>query len=154
MLSEIAFDDLAAAVGTTFGPTKPRVVNQSLISGFAGITSDHQWVHVDVERAKAEIGHTIAHGYLVLSLVPSFTAELIAITGVDRAYNYGLNRVRFTDPVPGGAAVVATQTIKTVEPKGGGLLFGSEVVISVEGAVRPACIAETLVLALPGTGRL
>lgn len=154
MPTEIRLDDLSSWVGHTFGPTAPLTVTQAMIDRFAELTVDRQWVHVDVERAGREMGGTIAHGYLILSLVPQFTAQLLVITGVGHGLNYGLNRVRFTSAVLAAAEIVATQTITKVENKSGGILFTSEVAIAVVGGERPACVAETLVLVYPGEGRL
>lgn len=151
---EIALADLAGHVGKTLGPTESLKLSQKMIDEFADTTRDHQWVHVDVDRATRERGGTIAHGYLVLSLIPQFTAQLLAVTGVEYGLNYGLNRVRFISPALGGSDIFATQTITKVEAKSGGILFTSEVAIAAVNAERPICLAETLVLAFPGAGRL
>ena len=150
---ELRYDALASHVGCLFGPTAPLIMSQQLIEAFAGTTGDRQWVHVDADRATRELGGTIAHGYLILSLIPRFTAGLIVVTGVSHGLNYGVNRVRFPASARAGSAVVATQAIIDVEPKGGGTLVKSEMVIKTMGGDRPTCVAETLVLLFPGDGR-
>lgn len=154
MPQQISFDTLPDQVGSRFGPSAPFTVSQDLIDAFARTTDDHQWIHVDVARAEREVGHTIAHGYLVLSLIPHFTAELLVIDGVGQGFNYGLDRVRFTAPVKAGTPLTATQTIVAVEEKSGGRLIRSEVAITAVGAERPACVAQILVLVMPGAGTL
>ena len=150
----ISYGDLPNHVGQVLGPSRPFTITQEMIDTFADTTNDHQWVHVDVERAGREIGGTIAHGYLVLSLIPQFTAQLLVVTGVDHGLNYGLGRVRFTAPVPASSRLVATQEIIRAEPKGAGTLFTSTVAISIAGHERPACVAETMVLLFPGSGQV
>ena len=154
MPQELRYDELTSHIGQVFGPTPPVALPQSVIDAFAETTGDHQWVHVDVARANREVGGTIAHGYLVLALIPRFTAQLITFTGVGYGLNYGLNKVRFTAPAPAGSIIAATQKIISVEAKSSGALITSEVVIKAVGADRPTCIAETLVLVFPGNGRL
>ena len=151
---ELRYSELASHVGRIFGPTDPLTLSQKMIAAFAEITGDRQWVHVDVERATREIGGTMAHGYLVLSLIPRFTESLIVVTGVSHGLNYGLNRVRFPAVAAAGSAIAATQTIIAAEAKSGGTLIRSEVVIKTIGADRPTCVAETLVLLFPGDARL
>jgi len=110
-------------------------------------TGDHQWIHVDVERAKREMpgGKTIAHGYLTLSLLPRMMPELLKVTKRSRGVNYGSNKIRFVSPVPAGARVRLRSTIKNVEPvEGNGVRITFEAVIEVEGQERPAMVAETL----------
>lgn len=151
---EIRYSDLGSHVGRLFGPTEPLTLSQEMIATFAEITGDRQWVHVDVERATHELGGTIAHGYLLLSLIPRFTESLIVVTGVSHGLNYGLNRIRFPAAAAAGSAIAATQMIIDAETKSGGTLLRSEVVIKAIGADRPTCIAETLVLLFPGDARL
>ncbi len=115
---------------------------------FAEATGDHQWIHVDVERAKTEMpgGKTIAHGYLTLSLIPMLGAQIMRITGVSRGINYGSNKLRFTNTVPVGSKVRARQKLISVEPRAGGLQLINEMTIEIEGQDRPACVAETISL--------
>ncbi|MER6948507.1 MaoC family dehydratase [Nonomuraea sp. NPDC000554] len=142
--------ELKAAVGEKFGPTEWRTVTQEQVNLFADATDDHQWIHVDVERAKAgPFGGTIAHGYLSLSLLPSLMDELMTVEGVAMGINYGLNKVRFPRPVPVGARVRATAEVSDVKGTPAGYLSNVKVTIEVEGEKRPACIAETLSLFVP-----
>jgi acyl dehydratase len=123
-------------------------ITQERINQFADATGDHQWIHVDVERAKKEMpgGKTIAHGYLTLSLIPWLTGGMLRVEGVTRGINYGSNKVRFTSMVPVGSKVRARQKLLNVEPKAGGLQMTNEVTIELEGSQRPACVAETMSL--------
>jgi len=139
--------DLKAYEGKEIGVSDWYTVTQEQIDKFADATGDHQWIHVDVERAKREMpgGKTIAHGYLTLSLVPRLAATLLRVKKRSRGLNYGSNRVRFTGQVPAGARVRLRQKIKAVEPvEGGGARITSESTMEVEGATRPALVAETI----------
>jgi acyl dehydratase len=139
--------DLTSHVGTELGPSDWMIVDQAMIDKFAEATGDHQWIHVDVERAKKEMpgGKTIAHGYLTLSLVPRLAATLVKINKVKRGLNYGSNRVRFTGTVPAGARVRLRQKLVKVEPvEGNGVRVTSEVTMEVEGQQRPALVAEIM----------
>jgi acyl dehydratase len=145
-------NDMKALVGQKTGTSEWWTVDQAQIDKFAEATGDHQWIHVDVERAKKEMpgGKTIAHGYLTLSLIPRLAQTLLKIEKRSRGINYGLNKVRFVSPVPAGARVRLTQTIKAVDDiEGGGVRITSEMVMEVEGAPRPAVVAETMGLAYP-----
>jgi acyl dehydratase len=115
----------------------------------AETTGDHQWIHVDVERAKREMpgGRTIAHGYLTLSLLPRLNAGIYTIKSRKRGVNYGSNKVRFTAPVPSGSRVRGHLTLKAIEPLGNGCSrLVTEATVEVEGSERPALVAETLSL--------
>ena len=139
--------DLSKHVGETLGPSAWITVDQATIDKFAEATGDHQWIHVDVERARRELpgGKTIAHGYLTLSLLPRMIPELLKVTKRSRGVNYGSNKIRFVSPVPAGARVRLRSTIKNVEPvEGNGVRITFEAVIEVEGQERPAMVAETL----------
>ena len=139
--------DVFQHIGKELGPSEWLTVTQEMIDKFAEATGDHQWIHVDVERAKRELpgGKTIAHGYLTLSLLPRLAPTLMAITGRRRGVNYGSNKIRFVSPVPAGARVRLRSTIKNVEPvEGNGVRITFEAVIEVEGQERPAMVAETL----------
>jgi acyl dehydratase len=138
--------DLLKLVGTELGPSEWMTVDQAMIDKFADATGDHQWIHVDVERAKREMpgGKTIAHGYLTLSLVPRLGQTLYRVKHRSRGLNYGSNRVRFTGQVPAGSRIRLRQKIKSVEPVDGGVRITSENTIEVEGAARPALVAETI----------
>src|SRR5467141_2941285 len=138
--------DLLKLVGRELGPSEWVTVDQALIDKFADATGDHQWIHVDVERAKREMpgGKTIAHGYLTLSLVPRLGQTLYRVKHRSRGLNYGSNRIRFTGQVPAGSRIRLRQKIKSVEPVDGGVRITSENTVEVEGATRPALVAETI----------
>ena len=139
--------DLSQFVGIEIGVSDWFTVDQSIIDKFAEATGDHQWIHVDVERAKREMpdGKTIAHGYLTLSLVPRLAQTIYRIKRRSRGLNYGSNRIRFTGQVPAGSRIRLHQKIKSVEPvEGGGVRVTSESSVEVEGAARPALVAETI----------
>ena len=139
--------DLLSHVGRELGPSDWMTVDQSMIDKFADATGDHQWIHVDVERAKREMpgGKTIAHGYLTLSLVPRLAATLVKIAKVRRGVNYGSNRVRFTASVPAGSRVRLRLKIAKAEPvDGNGVRITNEVTMEVEGQERPALVAEIM----------
>ncbi|HVH73338.1 MAG TPA: MaoC family dehydratase [Stellaceae bacterium] len=138
--------DLLAYVGKEIGVSDWFGVDQAMIDRFAEATGDHQWIHVDVERAKREMpgGRTIAHGYLTLSLVPRLSHTIYRVKERSRGLNYGSNRVRFTGPVPAGSRIRLRQRIKAVEPVEGGVRITSESTVEVEGAARPALVAETI----------
>jgi acyl dehydratase len=148
MMKTVAFDDLAKLAGQEMGVSDWVLIDQDRINKFADATGDHQWIHVDVERAKTEMpgGKTIAHGYLTLSLIPMLGAQIMSVTGVSRGINYGSNKVRFTNMVPVGSRVRARQKLLSAEPKGPGLQMTNEMTIEIEGQDRPACIAETISL--------
>jgi acyl dehydratase len=139
--------DLKQHIGRELGPSEWMTVDQSMIDKFADATGDHQWIHVDVERAKREMpgGKTIAHGYLTLSLVPRMAATLVTINKRSRGINYGSNRVRFTSPVPAGARIRLRQRILAVDDvAGNGVRVTTEATVEVEGQERPALVAEIM----------
>ena len=141
--------DLLKLVGTELGPSEWMTVDQAMIDKFAEATGDHQWIHVDVERAKKEMpgGKTIAHGFLTLSLLPRLSHNILHIRKRSRGINYGSNKVRFTAPVPAGARVRLHQTLKNVEDIEGGVRLTFDSQIEVEGSSRPALVAENIGLA-------
>jgi len=145
-MNPVEFKDLPGLVGQEVGVSDWLEITQARVNQFAEATGDHQWIHVDVERAKAEMGGTIAHGYLTLSLIPFLASGLLPVTGVTRAINYGSDKVRFTNMVKVGKKVRLRQKLVGVEPKAGGLQVRNEYTIEIEGEDRPACIAETLTL--------
>src|SRR5213082_1267403 len=138
--------DLLALVGKTLGPSSWITVDQPMIDTFADATCDHQWIHVDVERAKREMpgGKTIAHGWLTLSLVPRLASTLYRVKKRSRGINYGANRVRFTGIVPAGSRIRLRLTIKSVEPVEGGVRTTSSGTMELEGSDRPVLVAETI----------
>lgn len=143
---DTTFADLPNLVGREVGVSDWVTIDQDRINKFADATGDHQWIHLDVERAKKELpgGKTIAHGYLTVSLIPWLTSNFLKIEGVTRGINYGSNKVRFTNMVPVGSRVRARSKMLSVEPRGGGMQITSEITIELEGEKRPACIAETI----------
>ncbi len=140
--------DMDAQVGKPLGSSSWFVITQSMIDKFAEATGDHQWIHVDVDRAKREMpgGKTIAHGFLTLSLLPRLSQEIVAIRKRSRALNYGSNKVRFTGPVPVGSRIRLTQILKASEKVDGGRRLVYEATIEIEGSTRPALVAETITL--------
>jgi acyl dehydratase len=139
--------DLKQHIGRQLGPTEWVTVDQGMIDAFAAATGDHQWIHVDVERAKRDMpgGKTIAHGYLTLSLVPRLAATLVKVEKRRHGINYGSNKVRFISPVPAGARVRLRQRIANVEDvAGNGVRVTSEMTVELEGQERPALVAETI----------
>jgi acyl dehydratase len=133
-------------VGTRLGPTDWREVTQDQVDLFAEATEDHQWIHVDPERAAASpFGGTIAHGYLTLSLVAPMMRELLLVEGVSWGINYGLDRVRFPAPLPVGSRIRASAELAEVKEVAGGVQSKFVVTFEVEGGQKPACVAEVLV---------
>ena len=142
-----SIDELKAMIGEEMGVSEWVEVTQERVNQFADVTGDHQWIHVDVERAKKELpgGKTIAHGYLTLSLLPRLAPTLMSVEKRKRGLNYGSNRVRFTAQVPAGARVRLRQKLVKVEPvDDNGFRVTSEMTMEVEGNARPAMVAETL----------
>jgi acyl dehydratase len=138
-------DELRAADGETLGTSSWHEVTQQDIDAFADVTGDHQWIHVDVERAKeTPFGGTIAHGYYTLSLAPGFTEEVMKLEGFAFAVNYGLNKVRFPAPVPVGSKVRMTARLAGLEDIPGGAQMTLELTFEREGSDKPVCVAETL----------
>lgn len=144
-------DNIEQHVGRIFGPSDPITVDQPCIQGFADITGDQQWIHVDAERAKAHspFGGPIAHGYLTLSLLAAAQLDLgIVPDGCSGVMNYGLDKVRFLAPVPSGAQLQVRAELTGVERKDGDrILIRSKVVAQQIGADKPALIAESLAMA-------
>ena len=141
--------DLKAHIGKELGASEWVLVDQPTIDKFADATGDHQWIHVDVERAKREMpgGKTIAHGFLTLSLIAGLAHQIYEIRHRSRGINYGSNKVRFTAPVQVGSRVRLRQTLKSVEDIQGGVRLTFDSQMEIEGSSRPALIAETLSLA-------
>ena len=145
-------EELQALIGQEVGPTDWRDVTQDAIDGFAEITGDHQWIHVDVERARREspFGTTVAHGNLTLALIDGMRRDLIASTGMRLGVNYGWNKVRFPAPVPSGSRVRARAEIVSVDDVGAGWWqIVTRFTVEVEGNDKPACVAEGVGRALP-----
>ena len=145
-MSPVEIKDLDGLVGQEVGLSDWLEISQARVNEFADATGDHQWIHVDVERATRELGGPIAHGYLTLSLIPHLSAGLLPVKGVTRGINYGSDKVRFTNMVRVGKRVRLRQKLLGVEPKSGGIQLRSQCTIEIEGEERPACVAETLSL--------
>ncbi|MEV4729744.1 MaoC family dehydratase [Saccharopolyspora sp. NPDC049426] len=147
------FADVAAieaAIGEDLGTTEWTEITQSTVDLFADVTGDHQWIHVDVEKAATSaFGGTIAHGYLTLAMLPAFAARLYAIETGSARLNYGLGKVRFPAPVPVGSKVRATPRIQEVRH----VPAGSQVIVrwtvEADGVERPVCVAESITLIVP-----
>jgi acyl dehydratase len=139
--------DLAPLVGQEVAVSDWIEVTQAQVNQFAEATGDHQWIHVDVERARSgPFGGTIAHGFFTLSLLPRLLEGSIAITDVRMGVNYGLNKVRFTDPVPVGSRVRARFALLALEAvAGNGMQSTWQVTFEREGSAKPVCVAESLV---------
>ncbi|MEX3104838.1 MULTISPECIES: MaoC family dehydratase [unclassified Streptomyces] len=138
-------DELKAAVGEQLGYSDWVEVDQKRIDLFAEATGDHQWIHVDPEKAAAgPFGTTIAHGYLTLSLLPLFGPQLIQVDGAKMGVNYGTNKVRFPAPVPVGSRLRATARISSVEDVQGGVQIALAFTVEREGGDKPVCAAESV----------
>jgi acyl dehydratase len=144
MTTTTTMAEVPGLVGTDLGSSDWHEVTQKHVNLFADATGDHQWIHVDVERATAEspFGGPIAHGYLTLSLLAPLSAQVLLVTDTVMGVNYGLNKVRFPAPVPVGAKVRLTASLKSVEEVAGGLQLTLAAVIEREGSDKPVCIAE------------
>ena len=144
-------DELKQAEGDDLGTSDWHEVSQDAIDAFADVTGDHQWIHVDPERAKqTPFGGTIAHGYYTLSLAPKLTDEVMKMDGFAFAVNYGLNKVRFPAPVLVDSKVRASPKVKEVTDVPGGAQCVFEVTFEREGTEKPVCVAETVVRVYTG----
>ena len=152
-MREIAYPkDMLEHIGEEFGVSDWVTVDQDMINLFADATGDHQWIHVDVERAASDMpdGKTIAHGFLTLSLVPRLGATIWSIKHRSRGVNYGLNKLRFTAPVPVDSRVRLSQKLLNAEEvMADGIRLTFEHTVEIEGAERPALIAEGLSIVYP-----
>ncbi len=146
MTTTVAYADLASLVGTDLGPTDWREITQDQVDTFADAADDHQWIHVDPERAVAEspFGGPIAHGFLTLSLLIPMWESLLDVEGVTTKVNYGLDKVRFVSPVKVGAKIRMTAHIAEIEEVRGGYQLVIDVTIEIEGAEKPAVVARSL----------
>jgi acyl dehydratase len=140
--------DVMAYEGREVGVSEWILVDQERINRFADATEDHQWIHVDVERARRELptGTTIAHGYLLISLMPKLLDTFVEFTRLKRVINFGLNEVRFKNIVPAGKRVRMRGKLKSARQRAGGLLVILDNTIEIEGEAKPACTNETMVL--------
>jgi acyl dehydratase len=139
--------DLAAAAGETIGQSDWVTITQNDVNLFADATGDHQWIHVDPERAAAgPFGGTIAHGFMTLSLLPRLQHQMYTVNGIKLAINYGLNKVRFPAPVPVGSRVRAQSSLVSVDDLGNGAVQAIvSTTVEIDGSPKPACVAESIV---------
>jgi acyl dehydratase len=144
MTTRTTMGELAGLQGQELGSSDWYEVTQEAVNLFADATGDHQWIHVDVERAKKEspFGGPIAHGYLTLSLLVPLLAQVLTVSDAVMGVNYGLNKVRFPSPVPVGSKVRATASLKEVTEFAGGLQYSLTVTVEREGGDKPVCVAE------------
>ncbi|MET0136727.1 MAG: MaoC family dehydratase [Kibdelosporangium sp.] len=138
-------DELAAAKGEVLGTSEWRAVTQEAVQQFADATGDHQWIHLDVARAKdGPFGSTIAHGYLTLSLIPVLAKDIYRVENVAMVVNYGSNKVRFTAPVKVGSRVRGTAELVDISDVPGGKQAITRFTVEIEGGDKPACVAEVV----------
>lgn len=150
-MRQVKFEDIPSLVGTEIGTSDWWLVDQERINKFAEATGDFQWIHVDVEKAKAsKFGSTIAHGYLTLSMLAGMRFQTFEVTGTAMGVNYGMNKVRFLTPVPSGSRTRAKfELLNAKERPDGGLECTFTATVELEGAPKPACIAETMTVYYP-----
>ncbi|MGW4532988.1 MaoC family dehydratase [Nocardia sp. NPDC004340] len=142
--------ELEKAVGTHLGYSDWHTVTQLQIDMFADATGDHQWIHVDPERAAAgPFGATVAHGFLTLSLLPMLAHSVYVVEGLSMGINYGTNKVRFPAPVPVGSRVRAGVELVSLTPANAGVQLVSRVTVEIDGSAKPACVAEHVALLVP-----
>ena len=141
----IKYEDRKSKIGEHLGYSEYHTVTQEQVNAFADATGDHQWIHVDVERAKqGPFGGPIAHGYLTLSLAPSLIPEIVQVHGFSMGVNYGCEKVRFPSPVPVGANLRAGAELVGVDDVAGGVQVSMKLTFEVEGASKPSCVAEVV----------
>ncbi len=148
-------DGIKELIGQQVGPSDWREVTQEDINSFADLSGDHQWIHVDVERAKNEspFGGPIAHGNLTLSMIDGFRLALIEASGFQLGVNYGWNKIRFPAPVPAGAKIRASaEVVELDEVKGGWWQMVTRFTVEVEGSEKPCCVADSVARFLPEQG--
>jgi acyl dehydratase len=136
-------DELRSAIGEQLGVSDWMTIEQERIDTFADATGDHQWIHVDAEKAAAgPFGTTIAHGFLTLSLLPCLVAQIYRVDGAKMGINYGLNKMRFPAPVPVGSKVRANAELAEVDEVQGGLQLVVRTTLEIEGSDKPGCVTE------------
>jgi acyl dehydratase len=141
----VRVDEFHAVAGKHLGYSDWLVIEQDRVNQFADATGDHQWIHVDPERATAgPFGGPIAHGYLTLSLVPVLLDDVLTVEGITSGLNYGCNKVRFTAPVPVGSAVRLGVTVASVDDVAGGVQVAFDAAVEVRDAPKPACVAQVI----------
>ncbi len=141
-----SFEDLKALEGLEVGVSDWFQITQDQIDQFADVALDHQWIHVDVERAQKEMpgGTTIAHGYLTLSMIPAMTAGFLEFTNLKMGINYGLNKVRFTNMVAVDSRIRARSVVQAVRQRSGAAQLVGLTTVDIEGETKPACVVETV----------
>jgi acyl dehydratase len=145
MTTLASIDELPSLVGQHLGYSEWQTITQDQVNLFADATGDHQWIHVDPERAKSgPFGGPIAHGYLTLSLIPALLAQVFAVSGITMGVNYGANKVRFPSPVPVGAELRLGVTLAGVEDVAGGVQATLDVTLEVKDATKPSCAAQVV----------
>lgn len=146
-MAELTVQELEQVVDRDLGTSEWVTIEQRAIDQFAEATGDHQWIHVDPEKAAAgPFGQTVAHGYLSLSLIPALLEQVLRIKDARMGLNYGIERIRFTAPVPSGSAVRLHATLNSAERRGEGVLFRLGVTIEIRGEEKPALVGEVLYL--------
>ncbi|CAN5255260.1 MaoC family dehydratase [soil metagenome] len=141
---------LANLAGTELGVSDWHLIDQSLIDSFASVSRDHQWIHVDVPRAShGPFGATLAHGLLVLSLLPALAAEVYQVEGTGSRLNYGYDAIRFVSPVKCGARIRDRVTLRSVENSGPNVKAITHHVVEIEDSERPACVADSITIIMP-----
>ena len=144
-------DEFERAVGTHLGHSRWRTVTQEQVDLFADTTDDHQWIHVDPERAaRGPFGSTVAHGFLTLALLPSMVREIYRVEGMAMVVNYGSDRVRFPHPTPVGARIRAGAELTRLDRGPQGALAMVTSTVEIEGVAKPACVSDSLFLLRPG----
>jgi len=138
--------DISRHIGVELGISPWFTIDQDRINAFADATDDHQWLHVDVERAERERGGTIAHGYLTLSLLAPLVAAAWQAEGISHSLNYGIDRLRFVAPVPAGAHIRCRETLLSVDRRETGQLRRRATTVEIDGSEQPALVAESLML--------
>ncbi len=140
-----SIDEMRSAIGQHLGYSNYITVTQEQVNLFADATGDHQWIHVDPERARSgPFGGPIAHGYLTLSLIPVLLSQVVRTEGVAMGVNYGTNKVRFPSPVPVGSEVRAGAALASVDDVAGGVQVCMDVTIEVKDAPKPSCVAQVV----------
>ncbi len=147
MTTELTLAELEGAADLELEPSDWVKIEQRAIELFAEATGDHQWIHVDPEAAaKGPFGTTVAHGYLSLSLLPGLLGSMLAVTDARMGINYGIEKIRFTAPVPSGSRVRLKGVVRSAERRGEGVLYRVGVEVEIEGADKPALVGEVVYL--------
>jgi acyl dehydratase len=149
MTTRLTLAELEGAAGLELQPSDWVTIEQRAIEQFADATGDHQWIHVDPERAaQGPFGTTVAHGYLSLSLLPGLLGSMLKVTDARMGVNYGIEKVRFTAPVPSGSRVRLKAAIRSAEKRGDGVLYRVGAEVEIEGSEKPALVGEVVYLVL------